>query len=88
MRHPVEIRSGRGSDMMLFVVCQRCGAVVEESGVLMMARHFPWNCPVCGAGNAPANSSTNETVLEMDDDEEVTVTHAELENAAVVRKLL
>ena len=75
--------------MMLFVVCQACGQATEESGVLMLAKHFPWTCPVCGALNAPANSSTtNETVLEMDDDEEVTVTHAELENAAVVRKLL
>lgn len=72
--------------MMLFVVCQACGQATEESGVLMLAKHFPWACPTCGALNAPANSSMNETVLEMDDDE--TVTHAELENATVVRKLL
>ena len=88
MRFPVEIRSGRGAGMMLFVVCQACGQATEESGVLMLAKHFPWTCPTCGALNAPANSSMNETVLEMDDDEEVTVTHAELENATVVRKLL
>lgn len=73
--------------MMLFVVCQKCGAVIEESGVLMLAKHFPWNCPACGEVNAPANSAARETVIDFDEDHDAT-DNANPENTVVLRKLL
>lgn len=72
--------------MMLFVVCQACGQATEESGVLMLAKHFPWTCPACGALNAPSNSSTNETILDIDDEEECV--NVDIGETHVVRKLL
>ena len=72
--------------MMLFVVCQACGQATEESGVLMLAKHFPWTCPTCGALNAPSNSSTNETILDIDDEEECV--NVDIGETHVVRKLL
>lgn len=72
--------------MILFVVCQACGQATEESGVLMLAKHFPWTCPACGALNAPSNSSTNETILDIDDEEECV--NVDIGETHVVRKLL
>ena len=72
--------------MMLFVVCQACGQATEESGILMLAKHFPWTCPTCGALNAPSNSSTNETILDIDDEEECV--NVDIGETHVVRKLL
>ena len=72
--------------MILFVVCQACGQATEESGVLMLAKHFPWTCPTCGALNAPSNSSTNETILDIDDEEECV--NVDIGETHVVRKLL
>ena len=72
--------------MMLFVVCQACGQATEESGILMLAKHFPWTCPACGALNAPSNSSTNETILDIDDEEECV--NVDIGETHVVRKLL
>ena len=72
--------------MILFVVCQACGQATEESGVLMLAKHFPWTCPACGALNAPSNSSTNETILDIDDEEECV--KVDIGETHVVRKLL
>ena len=72
--------------MMLFVVCQACGQATEESGIMMLAKHFPWTCPACGALNAPSNSSTNETILDIDDEEECV--NVDIGETHVVRKLL
>ena len=72
--------------MMLFVVCQACGQATEESGIMMLAKHFPWTCPTCGALNAPSNSSTNETILDIDDEEECV--NVDIGETHVVRKLL
>ena len=72
--------------MMLFVVCQACGQATEESGVLMLAKHFPWTCPTCKTLNAPSNSSTNETILDIDDEEECV--NVDIGETHVVRKLL
>ena len=72
--------------MMLFVVCQACGQATEESGIMMLAKHFPWTCPACGALNAPSNSSTNETIHDIDDEEECV--NVDIGETHVVRKLL
>lgn len=88
VRHSLEIRNGRGAEMMLFVVCGACGAVVEEGGVLMLAKHFSWQCPVCHAANPAVNAPgrTEEGVVDDGEDEE-DIRDAEAQNAPIVRTL-
>ena len=63
---------------LIFMVCTRCGRLVEDPETLAAARQAPWNCPACGAQNSPLRSCTEKRDLYEKDsrnrDEEVPVT--------------
>jgi hypothetical protein len=44
----------------MFVTCPECGAAVTDRNILMLARHFPWKCPECGAMNKPQTMPPGE----------------------------
>jgi len=39
--------------MLMFVRCSKCGTKTEDEDICMLATHFPWTCPMCGAENRP-----------------------------------
>jgi len=39
--------------MLMFVRCRKCGTKTEDEDICMLATHFPWKCPACGAENRP-----------------------------------
>lgn len=55
---------------LLFARCTHCGKHVEDSTVLMAARHFPWECPFCGKDNAPLLQGTHQDSITPEDPEE------------------
>lgn len=56
---------------LLFARCTRCGGLVEDETALMAARHFPWECPLCGKENPPLGKSARQDRVEPEDEEEM-----------------
>lgn len=57
---------------LLFARCPHCGGLVVDDIVLMAARHFPWECPLCGEENPPLGKASRQDSAEPEDIEEVT----------------
>lgn len=58
---------------LLFAQCAHCGQPVEDRLALMAARHFPWDCPLCGKENAPLlQGIQHQDTVTPEDEEEIT----------------
>lgn len=57
---------------LLFARCRHCGELVDDETALMAARHFPWECPLCGGENPPLGKTAREDRLEPEGTEEIT----------------
>lgn len=57
---------------LLFARCRHCGGLVEDDEALMAARHFPWECPLCGRENPPLRTGNGQDRAEEEDVEEMT----------------
>lgn len=48
---------------LLFVACTRCGHIIDDPENLAAAHHNSWNCPACGAANAPLGKGAQQPDL-------------------------